>query len=253
MVNTRRPLVSEDSPLRRLPATLPRRVILHLDGLRLCAEIIDLAYERLLTILRELCYQKLPLTGRQISVMSDAWVIIDATHRFRLVLAGTPGLKHNHVYELFMRSTATVEELRHVIQHLDNEVDRIAEGRQAVLGTLSWLAASPTPDAPPSAYALTVGSEYPDKITVGPMMDLWSTLPPDAIEQIEIALGMHKVDLSNVVGRVGTMIQSLVTPVAEYAEGKPALGSDRLMHFELRPVEHDSPDSGTHNRLAESE
>ena len=237
MVSEPTPLVSQDSPFRRLPATLPRRVILHLDGLRLCAEIVDLAYQRLLTVVREITYDKLPLDGRQVAAMSDAWVIIDSTHRFRLILAGTPGLKHNHVFELFMRTTATVEDLRHVIQHLNKEVDRIAQARQAVLGTLTWLGASPGPDAPPSAKVLTVGSEYPDKVTFGPMMDLESSLPPNAIEQIELALGKHKVDLPTVVARVGGMIRSLATPLAEYAQDKPRLGSDRLLTFELTPVE----------------
>ncbi len=230
------PIIREKSPFRRLPATLPRRHMLHLDGLRLCAEIVDLAYRRLLTVIRQLTYDCVPLDGRQIGAFADAWTIIDSTYRFRLILAATPGLKHNFVFESFMRFTKAVEDLRHTIQHLNNEVENIANAHQAILGTLTWVAASPTPGAPPSSFLLTVGTEYPDKITFGPVVDLEATLASQAIDKVAIALSSHRVDLIDPVCRIRSMIRSLETPLAEYGKDKPALGSDRLVRFELTPI-----------------
>lgn len=66
-----------------------------------------------------------------------------------------------------MRQTKGVRELRHIVQHLNREVDRIAQEGWAALGTLTWLGPSAVPDSPPSSYILQAGTFYTGQWTHG--------------------------------------------------------------------------------------
>jgi hypothetical protein len=46
-----RPMISKESPFRRMPTDLPRRQILYFDALRCSAEMAGLAFERLHALL----------------------------------------------------------------------------------------------------------------------------------------------------------------------------------------------------------
>lgn len=69
-------LVPDESPLRKLPATLDRRVILFLDGIRYSFEIFELASLRHAQTLQDI--SSMPgsqgsLGKKLVEAMADAW------------------------------------------------------------------------------------------------------------------------------------------------------------------------------------
>ena len=104
-------MLKKDSPLRRLPHGFSARQIVYFDALRLSAEIADQAYGELLTEVQALSrlLENPDGTRDPIGAVRHAWSFIDALHRFRAVLQQTPGVEHNHVYELFHASNRAGE------------------------------------------------------------------------------------------------------------------------------------------------
>ena len=230
-------MIAQDSPFRTLPAELPPRQILYFDALRLSAEMVQAAYEQLEAVLhRAMEMDTVKLGSDSIGALLYAYAVVDAGNRFRDVFRVAPRLKHNEVYNLFMRSTENLEQLRDVVQHLNNELSQIGESRASALGTITWLGPSPATDAPPSCWTLQPGTSYPEQRTLGPLVDRLSYLPAGAVDQIVLRTSRVKVDLGEISRRVSSVIQSLEVPLREYAEGKPRLGSNRLVSFELTPV-----------------
>jgi hypothetical protein len=136
-------LVPDDSPLRRVPSNLERRTILYLDGIRFALEQFDLASLRLADALNEIAKSGDDAKGLNQLVAQatiDAWSLVDAAHRLRQLLQQLPGLKKNQAdVKLFLRRTASVEELRHFVQHFRNEIDVFAKRGMPLCGTLSWV------------------------------------------------------------------------------------------------------------------
>jgi hypothetical protein len=241
-----------------MPVDMPRRQILYLDALRLSAEMADAAFNRLQDLLLGITAERdAELTGNSerggsvpthkvISAMLDAYSFIDAIHRFRELLQVTPGVKHNAPYELFMRQTKDVRELRHIVQHLNREVDRIAQEGWAALGTLTWLGPSAVPDGPPSAYILQAGTFYAGQCTLGPWIDRYSSLPKGEIADIGVLTAGLRVNLSTITDNLRSIVQSLEGPLRKFAADKERFGSDCLAAFDLIPVEETIPggDSG---------
>jgi len=213
------------------------------DALRISAEMAAYSYQELERLLI-----KLVSSGRTekigtatIQAISNAYGVIDAANRFREILRCFPGLKQNAVFKVFIRATATVEDLRDVIQHINTELKAIGEKKSSALGTLTWLGPSTNEGSPPTAWILQPGSFYPDQITHGPMMDLEAHVSPKKITQIHLVTSGVRVDLLDVVNRISTMIRSLEPSMKEQSEGKKLMGSDVLMHFSLTP----KPDPAT--------
>jgi len=170
----------------------------------------------------------------------DAYSVVDSAHRFREVLRVTPGLKHNAEFELFMRRTQAVEELRHVVQHLNREVDAIAQSGRAALGTVTWLGPPKVPGNPPTAWALQAGTLYANQLTFGPMIDLESTFTPGEFIDVSLSTLGVALNLSKLVAHLRAMIQSLEPSLQEYAAEKERFGSDQLFSFSLVPVNEES-------------
>ena len=243
------PIIATESPFRRMPVDMPRRQILYLDAIRLSAEIAGVAFDRLHNLLTGITddrhdlltgvaeHQDGPLADKAVPAILDAYSIIDSVHRFRELLQVTPGLKHNSAFELFMRQTKDVRELRHIVQHLNREVDRIVQEGWAALGTLTWLGPSPVPDGPPSSYILQAGTIHPGQCTHGPMIDTYSSLSKGEIADISLATAGLRVNLSTIVDKLRSIIRSLEGPLEEYAADKQRFGSDVLLAFALTPVE----------------
>lgn len=84
-------IISDGSPLRRLPSELDRRQALFLDGIRYSVEMADLAYTRLRQTLFNLAEQRGSGTSLDhwlfVSAVQDAWSLIDSLHRLRGLLS----------------------------------------------------------------------------------------------------------------------------------------------------------------------
>ena len=237
-----RPMISSESPFRRLPVNLPRRQILYFDAIRLSAEMAGLAFERLYDLLMLVSKQSEgdPPADKAVRAIADAYLVIDSAHRFREIFQITPGLKHNAVFELFMRQTQDVEKLRHVVQHLNQEVDRIVQEGWAALGNLTWLGPSAVQGGPPTPWILQAGTSYPGEITHGPVIDFQSSISPGEIVDISLATAGVKVNLSKLVDRLQSIIRSLEAPLKELAADKKHFGSDVVYMFALLPVQEET-------------
>ena len=224
-------MLSPESPLRRLPVNLQRRQVMFTDALRLSAEMAAYSYQNLERLLKELVARDRTkqIEGAMIQAIVNAYGVIDAANRFREVLRCFPGLKQNAVFQVFIRATASVETLRDVIQHINSELHDIGEKKSSALGTLTWLGPSENEDSPPTAWILRPGSSYPGQITHGPMMDLEARIAPGEIAQIHLVTSGTRVDLPDVIKRVGSMIKSLEPSMKEQSAGKKLMGSDVLM------------------------
>ena len=235
------PIISKESPFRRLPTDLPRRQILYFDGLRLSAEMAGLSFDRLRNLLVDITERKNPPDDRAIRALADAYSVIDSVHRFRELLQATPGIKHNVAFELFARKTDQVKTLRHVVQHINREVDQIVKEGWAALGTLTWAGPSAATGGPPTAWILQAGTSYAGQLTHGPMIDTYATIPAGEICDIFLKTSGVTVNLSDVLARLRSFISSIEGPLEEFCRDKDRFGSDYQYAFELLPIENDVP------------
>lgn len=234
-------MIGLDSPLRRLPHGLSAKQIVFFDALGISAEIAGQAYDDLLTELRLLGEDPDPDRPRNfVGVIRHTWTFVDAVHRFRVVLQQTPSIKHNQVYELFMRRTEAVTEMRNKAQHLNQELAGIAKRSQGAYGTLTWVLGTGE-DSLPKPLMLNIGTAYGR--VVGPMIDFQERLPIGEIRRIRLELADRFLTLSDAREHLASMVRNLEPPVADFAKGKPRFGSDQFMKFDIIPVGED-PGSG---------
>ncbi len=172
--------------------------------------------------------------------ITHAYSFLDAANRMREVVRSMPGLKHGPEYELFMRGTGDIEDLRDVVQHLNRELENIAHRRTASMGTITWLGPSPNAVSPATSWVLQCGSFYPDQMTFGPTMDLLTGVREGGIEDICLTTSTVRVNLTETHDRIGRFILAIEGPVRDIPAPNGRLGSDVLMHFELTPVESES-------------
>lgn len=201
----------------------------------------DVSRGRLSGLLRRLSTASAPLGVAPVEALTDAWSIIDTVNRFRELLRSCPGLKHNAIYELFIRNTAIVEELRDSIQHLNNrELQQVANAALAPLGTITWIAGAALCGGRSTGFTLEAGSRYPGLTTYGPVFDLERVPLDDQLHDIRLALTEKSASLDDLVARVASMIRSLEPNLRTFSEGKPLLGSDQLTGFALEPVQDET-------------
>jgi hypothetical protein len=135
------PIISSDSPLRRIPNGLNHRQRLFVDGIRYSIEMSDVAYTRLCVAVAAITPDgALPSGVGFAHVFLDAWSIVDSIHRLRQLVGGMPRFSNSPAKELFTRGTAGVEDLRHAVQHLLGEFTKDANDDDLPWGSLRWVA-----------------------------------------------------------------------------------------------------------------
>ncbi len=234
-------MIDQDSPLRQLPRGLDAKQIVFFDALRISAEIAGQAYADILAELRLLDTEAKPDQPRDfVRVIRHTWTFVDAVHRFRVVLQQTPRIKHDYVYELFMRRTKPVTDMRNVAQHLNQALPNIAAQSQGAYGTLTWVLGVGEGHVP-KPLMLNIGTAYGR--VVGPVIDFEERLPVGTISRIRLELADQFLMLSGVYEHLTSMVRSLEPPLAEFAEGKPKYGADQFVNFDLIPInENDVPE-----------
>ena len=233
-------MLSENSVFRKLPHGLSKDQIVFLDALRVSAEIAQQSYDELLAELREFS-KKDHLPGKRnfVTAIRHTWTVVDAVHRFRVVLQQAPRIKHNHVYELFMRRTKAVTEMRNTAQHLNQRLQGIAKRSQGAYGTLTWIVGAGQ-DQVQRPFMLNIGTAYGR--VVGPVVDFEERLPVGEIRRIRLELADRFLLLSDTQESLASMIRSLEGALSSVAEGKERFGSDQLMGFDFVPVSEDRKD-----------
>lgn len=135
-------LVRDDSILRNIPATLNRKQALFLDGMRHAAEICDFSYRRLQHTLTEIAVVVDHPKELATSAFVDAWAIVDALDRFRMLWKLQPNA--TFIKPIFPQRTidqefADVRNVRNVSDHLAQRADQIVSLNGSALGELSWI------------------------------------------------------------------------------------------------------------------
>ena len=195
-------LVPAESPLRLVPASLDRRAVLFLDGIRYSFHIFDLAVERLAKTLPDLSSEKQDpalLADNIAYAMSDAWLMIDATHRLRELLQQVPKLKKKQPeLQLFLRRTAKVEDLRHFFQHFRTEIEAFASRAMPLWGTLSWAHTNPETGEPEN-YTIAPGTLFEG---AGMATCTFDRLKHNFVERVLLHAGPTQVDLADLTEHV---------------------------------------------------
>ena len=231
-------MLSEDSVLRKLPHGLSKKQIVFLDALRVSAEIAHRSYDDVFVELQVLGENGDPERPKNLlDAIRHTWTFVDSVHRFRVVLQQAPGIRHNYVYELFIRKTKCVTNMRDTAQHLYEKLPGIAERSQGAYGTLTWVLGAGD-DCVPKALMLNIGTAYGQ--VIGPITDLEERLPIGEIRRVRLELGERFLLLSDTYKRLGSMVQSIEGAVSELAEGKERFGSDQLIGFNLVPMTENS-------------
>ncbi len=227
-------MISEDSPLRKLPHGLNPKQIVFLDALRISAEIAGQAYEELMNDLRLLSKKTSDQSPNYVRVVRNAWTLVDAVHRFRAVLRQMPGIEHNEVFELFMRRTEKVEGMRNATQHLNNELDGIARRKQGAYGTLTWVVGAGD-ERPVTMYGLNLGATYGGFATS--VVKPGEHIPSGDIQRVRLELANRRTNLADIRDHVYDFVQSIEGSLAEEFAGKARYGADMFVGFEVTPTD----------------
>jgi hypothetical protein len=136
-------IIDDNSPFRRVPAETNRKQMLFYDGIRYSVEMADLAHDRLRETLYEIAQSPHDPESDPhdfASAVLDAWSIVDLIYRLRGLIEQAPGIKQKSPPLLsFLRKTADVERLRNSVQHLNQQIHKIADLNIPVWGALSWV------------------------------------------------------------------------------------------------------------------
>jgi len=130
--------------LRRLPAEVNPKQALYIDGIRHSVEIIDLAYSRLRDTLTYIATEDtgtLDLSTFSAHAFLDAWAMVDAIDRFRMLCQQMPGAKKSKPTPDAVpleKVAQPFRDLRNVADHLSTRADFVISRGGAALGTLSW-------------------------------------------------------------------------------------------------------------------
>jgi len=137
-------VLTEDTPFKRLPASLELVERRYYEGIRLALEAIELAFQRLTFTLLHIAENfrtspKLP-NGIFAAVMSDAWLILDTVHRLNELIATTPRLKKKAPpVSLFTRAAEKVGDLRNSFHHAREDCRATPANEPALWGTVTWV------------------------------------------------------------------------------------------------------------------
>lgn len=232
-------IIESNSPLLRIPPQLNRRQTLFLDGIRFSIEMADLAHSRLRETLYYLAVNCPNAADhlKFISALQDAWSIVDSVHRLRGLLNHAPGFKQKAPGQnLFMRKTAEIEDLRNVVQHLNEKIDRTVIPQQVpLMGVLSWLAVVDPEQRVSKSCALVAGTMY-DKQNhafVNPAGKKVS-LPVDLIT---LTASGHSACLSKVMEYVAALAAELEEQLESQFTDLPPAGADMVMCAVLREAD----------------
>ena len=230
-------IIRKDSPLRHLPRKLNTKQTLFLDAIRYCIEMADASHLRLKKTLKNLTtkypqQKDMAILGPSIvKALIDAWSIVDTANRLRNLLDKMPMVKKKSPgFVYFLKQTNGVEDLRHIIQHLNKEIDRLIVTNSAVLGTLSW------------AVALDSAEERILSCYLRPGTLLKSTAPfaiparniQHPIDRITLAAGDKSVCLSDIMMHLARLASSIERELQKQFTDLPQATADLLLILEIK-------------------
>jgi hypothetical protein len=210
-------LLRPDTCLRFLPASINRRQAVFIDGVRHSAETIDFAYGRLRNTLTRIAlgdFTHPEFNDLVTSGFLDAWAIVDAIDRFRMLWATMPGERTSlppgvrPVSEI----TQPVRKLRNVSDHLAQRVDQVVGSNSTALGVISWFTGTSLESISGFRCALLPGTLQETKVQLSNPSSEELEWPTGAIF---MEAGGHRVSLSETIallcGKVASLEAGLLT------------------------------------------
>lgn len=194
-------MLSKDTILRRVPATIEPKQALFIDGIRHSVDIMNLAYERLRETLTHVATSEpnsIDLPSVATHAFLDAWAMVDAIDRFRMLYQQMPGITFGTPtpgIETLKSVTQPFRNLRNVADHLSTRADFVVSHGGAALGTLTWITGFNL--APVAVWSCTL---RPGTIRVKPehsKQPIHTTLDWPA-DQICLSAGGYEANLSSV-------------------------------------------------------
>ena len=224
-------------------------MILFLDGIRYSLQAFELSSRRLAETLHHLAHltKDREDLGELISAATvDAWSIVDSVHRLRELLQQLPGLKKNTPeLQLFLRRTASIEDLRHYFQHFRTEIDSFVEKSMPLWGTISWSTANAETGLP-ETHTIVPGTFFHEASAASCTFD---TEAGRFVGRVVLHAGPRRVDLADLETHVGAFATWYLDWYTSTFTGVERHGSDVHMRFEIRPVPAeptpDTPESAT--------
>jgi hypothetical protein len=230
--------IEKDSPLRRLPSGLDRQQILCLDGIRIAADITDLAYHRLVETLlfalkdRETGGENI---GRCVLMATmDAWTIIDATHRLRELLGSMPGLSKRLLdFQIYIRKTKIADDLRNYVQHFRNDITTIINANAPLWGVLTWRTKDDM-DGAQNTYALVPRTYFLD---INTSFGVLGYKVEESIADIKLEVRSMIADLRELVDAIKPIIILFERNLLEKCRNNNFNESDGVFSLKIRKTE----------------
>lgn len=224
-------IIDRNSPLMRIPAQVNRRQILFLDGIRFSIEMADLAYTRLCETLYYLAINcpNAADHSKFISALQDAWSIVDSVNRLRGLLKHAPGFKQNAPGQnIFIRRTAEVEDLRNVVQHLNEKIDETVIPQSApLMGVLSWITVINPEQRQLKTCVLVAGTMY-DKQNHAFVNPTEKKISPP-VDLITLTASGYSVCLTKVMKYVEALAGELEEQLESQFTNLPPAGADMVI------------------------
>jgi hypothetical protein len=234
-------MISSDSPFRRIPIQSDSRQKLYLDGIRYSIEMADLAYKRLRNTLLDISINMNTTNeedkgDRIVSATLDCWSIIDSIHRLRGLLRQTPKIKHKDPnIRLFLQKTASIEDLRNAMQHLNHNIDNLLREQRPILGVISWTALLDPSSKIAYSYLLVPGA-------------IWDRKPDNAInllgETVEAPIGLitltasgYTTCVSHIMDGLLKLVEYLELQISHQFTGPISSLSDAIIGLEIKFLE----------------
>lgn len=223
-------IIDDNSPFRRIPAQTNRKHLLFYDGIRYSVEMADLAHSRLRETLYEIAqspHAPDPASHDFASAVLDAWSIVDLMHRLRGLIEQAPGIKQKSPSLVsFMKKTADVERLRNSVQHLNQQIHKIADLNIPVWGALSWVTLLDPELRSVWTCTLVAGTFFErSEPLINPLGKQFS--PP--VDLITLEASNCSVSLSDAMRSVEQVVRSLEDHLREQFKDLPNMGRDMLL------------------------
>ena len=222
-------IIAEDSPLRRIPMVIEPRQASCFEGIRLTAEMIDSAYQRLVTNLIRFsfnpCAQELASIGTA-TLFLDAWSVVDCLNRLRTILAKTPKFKKTlPPLQIYERATKSVVGIRNIVQHLGEEIDRTSTV-WPMWGILSWVAII-DPKAGLCRSCSVIGGRIVsgEHQLVNPLEKGFAGI----VDHVHLAVKTESIELSSAVRSVGPVVNLIERNLYKQLPDSTSTGSDAFV------------------------
>lgn len=232
-------MIDFDSPLRRLPPGLSPEQSITLDGIRHAAEVATLAYRRLTQALTQIAIDPPePATEQSADAMTavylDAWAIIDAVDRLRMLVKLLPMDEATRAsHDELDKALQDVRSARNVSDHLAQRISYVVAKGLPAFGALGWFTL--TREYGGFSCALIPGTFF-EKLSASLVNPAGKPFRPPT-DMVTMFVGEHRVSLSEAMATGKTMVAGVEAGISQAVhahglEGKH-MGADMTFRVEM--------------------